>query len=188
LEKKIRLTMEEQALLEEDSAYGLTSAQPSSALSDRPKRPLLGILCALSLSISNGSMLVPIKLSPVEAQGINYIVSFWIGVLGITPIFAFLYFLIFREKPTWNFKVLCLPGLISGIAWNIGNWASIYATIFLGFTIGFPLTQCALLMGGLWGILVFREIRGIKRISVYIVSSIILIGGAVMLGVFGGNP
>jgi len=139
----------------------------------------------IQFSTTNGSMLVPIRFAPVEVQGINFIVSFGIGVLAVTPVFAFIYFLAFRRMPELKLKVLALPGLICGLGWNFGNWASIYATLFLGYTIGFPLSQCALLIGGFWGVALFKEITGLKRIVVFVVSCFILLGGAVMLALYG---
>jgi len=148
----------------------------------------LGIACALGLSLTNGSMLAPYSYAPDEAKP-SFLVSFGIGVLIVTPVFAVIYFVVFRKKPDFNLvKVVALPGMLCGLGWNIGNWASIYATMFLGYTVGFPLSQCALLVGGFWGIVLFKEITGIKRVSLFFISSLILLGGAVLLGVYGGKP
>jgi len=179
-----KMDIETQRLLRDD-------VEESTVIDDEvlPRRRLwLGILCALGLSITNGSMLVPLKFAPPEVGGINFIVSFAIGVFVVTPVFALIYFGIRRTMPEMKVTRLALPGIMAGIGWNIGNWASIYATIFLGFTIGFPLSQCALLVAGMWGILLFREITGTKRVVSLFVGSGILIVGAVLLGLFGGKP
>jgi len=154
------------------------------------KKKWIGIFCAAFLSITNGSMLAPIHYAPTNVQGINFIVSFGIGVLGVTPLFAVIYFIVFKRDTTsfitlLNPRKLLLPGLASGLGWNIGNWASIYATTFLGYTVGFPLSQCALLIGGFWGIVLFKEITGLKRISLFVISAFVLLGGAVLLALFG---
>ena len=47
-------------------------------------------------------------------------------------------------------------GLAAGCLFSSGNFFSIYATQFLGLTIGFPLTQTALLVSGLWGLFFFK--------------------------------
>jgi len=146
---------------------------------------VFGCICAACLALTNGSMLVPIKYSPPEAAGINFLVSFGIGVIVITPIIAVIYFIALRKVPVWDFQNLLLPGLSAGVIWNIGNWASIYATNILGYTVGFPLAQCALLMAAFWGIILFKEITGTKRIGVFTLSALILLGGAVLLTIFG---
>jgi len=152
------------------------------------RKKMIGYVCAATLSLTNGSMLAPIHFAPPEAQGINFIISFGIGVLSVTPLFSVIYYMIlFREKtpPQWKPKILLLPGLIAGLVWNIGNWASIYATAYLGYTVGFPLSQCALLISMFWGIVLFKEITGWKRLLLLIVSSIVLVGGAIVLALYG---
>jgi len=148
-------------------------------------RPLIGLGCALVLGCLNGSMMVPLRFTPKEASGINYIVSFGIGVLAVTPVFGLLYFLIRRKRPVFHVKVALIPGLITGLIWNIGNFCSIYATLYLGLTIGFPLTQLALVVSGLWGLFVFKELQGFRVILFWIGSVIILLSGAALLSLFG---
>lgn len=92
--------------------------------------------------------------------------------------------------------MLPLRAGLAGLMWNIGNWASLYALQYLGYTVGFPLTQCALLLGttrnsllnlsgGFWGIVLFKEITGVRRILLYVVSCLVLISGAILLGLYG---
>jgi len=164
----------------DDSGYSTIGAERP-----RSKSRLLGYFCAAFLSITNGSMLAPIHFAPSYAQGINFLVSFGIGVLAVTPLFAVIYFVAFNKTPKWDFRNILAPGLMCGLGWNFGNWASIYATTYLGYTVGFPLSQCALLVGGFWGIVLFREITGWKRIGLFVISAIVLLGGAVMLAFFG---
>jgi glucose uptake protein GlcU len=165
----------------EETSMELTSLTETT----RKNNSLFGIVCAASLALTNGSMLVPIKFSPVEAQGINFLASFGIGVMAITPLISVLYFMLLRKSPVWDVKNLLLPGLVGGFMWNIGNWASIYATNILGYTVGFPLAQCALLIGGFWGIVLFKEIRGGLRIGFFVLSSCVMLGGAVVLTLYG---
>eukprot|EP01123_Difflugia_compressa_P003865 TRINITY_DN15183_c0_g1_i1.p1 TRINITY_DN15183_c0_g1~~TRINITY_DN15183_c0_g1_i1.p1 ORF type:complete len:184 (-),score=28.84 TRINITY_DN15183_c0_g1_i1:200-688(-) len=155
--------------------------------SSPPKKNLpLGLFCAAFLSITNGSMLGPIKYAPIEAQGISFVVSFGVGVLAVTPLFAVIYFVVVtKQPPNWNVQKLLLPGLGCGLGWNIGNVASIYATTYLGYTVGFPLSQCAILVGGFWGIFLFKEITGFKRVGLFVLGALILVTGAVLLGLFG---
>lgn len=113
----------------------------------------------LLFRIPNGSVYAPIHYIGSE-YGVVYIVCFGLGLLIATPVFALPYFfLIKKEKPDWNlrvernnepvthFQVLPLRAGLAGLMWNIGNWASLYALQYLGYTVGFPLTQTALLLG-----------------------------------------
>merc|ERR1712187_324104 len=80
-----------------------------------------------------------------------------------------------------------ITGLCSGATWNAGNICNIIAQnppYSLPFGIAYPILQCAMLFGGLWGIIVFREIRG-GAIAVFMVGATILVAGIVVLCSFG---
>lgn len=146
----------------------------------------IGIGCALLLGITNGSMLAPIRMAPREASGINFIVSFGIGCLMLSPVFTIPYYAYKWSLPDFGFKTwLPLRGLICGTLWNIGNWASIYAVLLLGQAVGFTLCQTALLVAGLWGIFLFREISGWIRITIFFSSALVLLCGVALLAYFG---
>jgi glucose uptake protein GlcU len=149
------------------------------------KERLFGMFCAIALGIPNGSMLVPLRLSPADAQGINYMVSFGIGVVCVTPVLALIYFVLKREVPVFHPRVALVPGLLAGFVWNLGNFSSIYATLYLGLTIGFPLTQVALLVAGLYGIFFFKEITSWFAVMFFFLSAGVLLGGAALLSVYG---
>jgi len=148
-------------------------------------RPIIGIACSIALGLMNGSIMVPLHYAPKDAGGMIYVVSFGIGVICVTPVVGTLYFLAMRKMPVWKVKETMIPGLITGLIWNIGNFCSIIATIHLGLTVGFPLTQLALVVSGLWGLLVFKELKGAITITVWVISLLILLGGAALLAVYG---
>jgi len=159
---------------------------------EKPQSTLLtyfiGLTAAIGLGFTNGSVLAPIHTVKNDAEKVGYIASFGLGLLIVTPVFATIYFLILRKTPTYNSLQMedWLPvrGLVSGLMWNIGNFCSICATILLGFTLGFPLTQTALLVGGFWGIVLFKEVTGLKSIGVFVLGCLVLIGGAVLLALY----
>jgi len=149
----------------------------------------LGLIISVFLGLCTGTMLVPSKLAPEDIQGIEYVFSFAIGVAIITVLFAPVYFIFQYIRgnglPNFHFKIAVVPGLLAGTIWNVGNICSINATFYLGLTIGFPLTQLALLVSGIWGMLLFKEISRMTSIIVFFTSVCILLGGAVLLSFFG---
>jgi len=149
-----------------------------------PLHAIFGVLCALTLGVLNGSMMVPLNYAPKSSQGINYIVPFSIGVLLVTPVFSILYFLIIRKIPQFHIRYALLPGMITGLLWQVGNFCSIYATLYLGLAIVFPLTQIALVVSGLWGIIAFKELSGTIPILTWAFSVLIILGGAVLLALY----
>jgi len=179
-QRNINVAEDEAPLLNDDTQQAAENKAPNAT------GKLIGLMCALVLGVLNGSMMVPLRYTPPEASGIKYIVSFGIGVMIVTPVCALFYFAIIkRQIPQLHLRVALIPGLITGLLWNVGNFCSIYATLNLGLTIGFPLTQLALVVSGLWGLLVFKELRGAMVISFWIVSVLILLGGAALLSLYG---
>ena len=135
-----------------------------------------------------------------------YLLSFSAGlaiVVSVTLMGNAVWSKVKGVDPRWNFKATFLPALASGLLWgcarlygrrpcakticclfSIGNVASIYAVLGLGNTVGYPLTQVAMVGSALWGILYFKEMGG-PSIPFFAVSTTILLGGAAMLSIFG---
>jgi glucose uptake protein GlcU len=57
---------------------------------------------------------------------------------------------------------------------------------YLGMTIAFPLAQCEMVVAGLWGLLLFKELKGAVRIIHFFLGAAVLLGGAVLLSLYGG--
>ena len=123
-----------------------------------------------------------------EARGLAYAAPFGIGIISVTPLFAFIYFAFIKRdiprKIDWTLS--WWRGMLSGIGWNIGNIASMVGSNALGMTIAFPLAQCEMVIAGIWGLLLFRELKGVARIVHFFLGAAVLLGGAVLLSLFGG--
>ena len=152
-------------------------------------KSLLGLACAIFIGFSNGSMLLPLSFAPPEAQGITYIISFGIGAMGITAVMLGVYcvalFAWKKPLPSFQVRVAAIPALTTGLLWAGGNYCSIYATLFLGQTIGYPLVQCSLLVAGLWGIFYYKEITGWADIAFFFLWTGIVLYGVFLLSVAG---
>lgn len=86
-------------------------------------------------------------------------------------------FLIFLVKVKKVISGQIKPALYSGIMWCVAMLSSLYAITFLGLAIGQPLTQLALLIAVLWGLLYFKEIKD-KEISRKVMIGAVLLFGA----------
>ena len=152
-----------------------------------------GWLGALGCGLLNGSLMVPFHYFSEERSGqdgasvgMGYIATFATGVAAVQPIFFLLYARVpFRPLPPLLCSELALPGLITGVFWAIGNFESTFATLHLGQAVGYPLTQTCIVVAGLWGALFFGEIRGAPSLLLFSVSVLVIIGGAVLLGMYG---
>jgi hypothetical protein len=148
----------------------------------------LGLICVICCGLLNGSMMVPNRFNTAnETKGVVYLASFGIGVGAVTPVIFVLYFIAKRQLPQFHWRVALLPGLCTGTFWTLGNLGCTYAVLSpLGLTVGFPLTQAALIVSGLWAIILFREIRGWKSLLHFFGALfLLLVPGCVLLAIYG---
>lgn len=131
-----------------------------------------GVFFACLAGFLFGFVLVPFKLA--NLQPLSFLFSMSIGIL-ITGI---AFFLVARPKIQTN---ILFPGAFSGILWNVANISSFFVVSILGIAIGIPLTQMALFVSVLWGLLYFKEVKGKEKITKLIIAAIILFVGAVAL-------
>ena len=133
-----------------------------------------GAILAILAGITFGSQLVPFKFS--GASPIQYILPMGFGILvggWIICIFK-------RPKIEINTKII-VPGSSSGIMWEIANVGSFFAVANMGLAIGQPLTQMALFVSVLWGVLYFKEIRGRSKVFKLGISALLLFLGVILL-------
>lgn len=64
-----------------------------------------------------------------------------------------------RSLPPWHFQALWLPGVMSGILFSIGEFASIIAVAYLGQGVGNTFVQCKIIIAGLWGLLYYKYVH-----------------------------
>ena len=122
---------------------------------------------------SFGTLFIFLKIS--ELQPTQFLFPMAIGIFAL----GWILFFIKRSKP--DMKII-KHAMVSGVFWNIANFASMFAILYLGLTVGFPLTQTALLVGILWGLFYFKEFKKKQKIIQVIIGAIIIIIGAFLLG------
>jgi len=165
------------------------------------RRMIVGLAWAFAVGILNGSTMVPmtcfsagcssISISAYEGTGlapIAFLPSVVAGILVMQPLLFVLYFarsLASHQMPAFHFRVLAVPGILTGAYWGMGNFAAMFAAAYLGQTIGYPLTQTCLILNGLWGILYYKEISGPLALSLFVLGSCAVLGGAALDGKFG---
>jgi len=155
----------------------------------------MGPVFALGTAIMAGSCLVPVNLNekngPEDARGIVYAISFGISSFIVAVTFIVLHTMVSCTGAVERLKFstdpwVVAPCLLSGLLWNVGNIMSDLVTLSpLGLTIGYPIMQLALIIAGLAGIIIFKEIVGCKRIVAFLVASSFTGIGAVVLGLYG---
>jgi glucose uptake protein GlcU len=149
------------------------------------KDRVIGISFALLTGIIGGSILVPNALG--NLKGLDGLFSFGTGAILAAVVITPLYFVCLagESKPSFPFLMSEIwPGIVAGIIWQFGNVMCILAIKPIGFAVAGPLQQCGLLVSGLLGIFMFKEITGRKRIGIYFAFSFVLIVGAFVLSAY----
>ena len=145
-------------------------------------RRMAGLISAFACGIWGGSIMVPMHFAPSNAGGMGYVISFGIGA-AIVNLFLWIVRYLYNvylagsfkkgweALPSFHFRVMWVPGAIAGSVWSIGNIASILSVHYLGEGVGYSLSQSAMLISGLWGIIWFREIRGTVIVAKWLLAA-----------------
>lgn len=157
----------------------------------------LGILSALTVGIFGGSILVPSHYVRKELQGLPLLPSFGCGAAVVGILVALIYWVFIKKEPL-SLKSdsalahalrreVVLSGMFSGLLWNISNVAQVLAMdkFHMPYGVSYPILQCGLLIAGVWGIYVFKEVEACKPKIMFWLGGLVLMIGVLMLGLFG---
>jgi glucose uptake protein len=127
-----------------------------------------GYIYAASAGLLWGAIFVPIKLADT-LESTYFSMAFTIFVIGMILLIVSRKF---RGKEVAG-------GTAAGVLWNAANLSSFVAISSLGLAIGYPLTQLAILIAAIWGLVYFKEVTHRKSsIAIYAGVTIVLIGSA----------
>ena len=162
------------------SLCGTALVDPEQKGRQQPQQPLdaLGLVLAVCVGLCGGSILVPASLG--RLQGFDAVLSLGIGACATTavPALAKLKELPSRATDAW-------PGVLAGVVLNLSFVLSIYANSEVSFAVAQPILQTALVVSGLLGIFLFKEIQGSLRIVLFFVAAAAVLIGAAVLAVYG---
>eukprot|EP00593_Proboscia_inermis_P001385 CAMPEP_0171295382 /NCGR_PEP_ID=MMETSP0816-20121228/3948_1 /TAXON_ID=420281 /ORGANISM="Proboscia inermis, Strain CCAP1064/1" /LENGTH=304 /DNA_ID=CAMNT_0011767963 /DNA_START=287 /DNA_END=1201 /DNA_ORIENTATION=- len=159
-------------------------------------RRQLGFLGATTNGLWGGLQLVPLhyaRLDDPEAySGLGYLMSISTGSLMVTCGAWILRFGVsmhrcksvrggYNAMPSFHFRSMWFYGLLAGFLYSVGCIGSILSVVYLGQGVGYTLTQSAMLISGLWGILYFKEITGRRKVAMWFVSAIVTVAGLLLL-------
>jgi len=154
-------------------------------------RRTLGIIGAAVDGLLGGSLLIPMHYSSVK--GLAYVISFAIGTAIVTAFYWILFFFFYTQQtgsfsagyhalPSLHMRTLIYPGVIAGTTWSIGNIGNTLSVTYLGESVGMTVVQCQMIVSGLWGILWFGEIKGLRFIIGWMCSALLTLGGMFLIG------
>lgn len=114
-------------------------------------------------------------------DALNYAFSQYCGIFMASTFYFLLYCCYQRNSPVVYPKVI-LPGFISGIMWAIAQTAWFMANQRLSQAVSYPIvTTLPGIIATLWGVLVFREIRGLRNYCILGMAYSITFAGVTMV-------
>ena len=146
----------------------LVIGMPLIAVGEKRNGSKKGYILAISAGLLWGAIFVPLKLADT-LESTYFSMAFTIFIIGIILMIAARQF---RAKDV-------AVGTAAGVLWNAANLTSFIAIASLGLAIGYPLTQLAILIAVLWGLLYFKEVTQKKSsLAIYAGAAVVLIGSA----------
>jgi glucose uptake protein GlcU len=145
----------------------------------------MGVLCGLAAGVWLGAAEAPTKL--VNAGFSPFAVSLCMVAGVFTARWTFPTLLkgtsyVFADL--FARKHLIVWALLAGALWAVANTLTVFAIRDVGLATAFPLWNTNSLIGLLWGVLLFRELRGAsaKNITKVVCGAICIVAAAIMLG------
>jgi len=145
-------------------------AQPTAKTSFSPLRYWRSVFAGTVF----GSYLLPLQWAHVDS--FSFVPPMGLGIV----IGGVLLLLIKKPKASLGWRGVSMG---CGLAWNLANVGSLIAVRQIGFAVGFPLTQLALLVSISWGIFAFGESNTPRQRRNLLIAAILLLSGAALLGI-----
>src|SRR5271156_6393137 len=147
---------------------------------------VLGVICGLTAGVWLGAAEAPTKLVNSGFSPFAISLCMVAGVFTARWTFPTLLkgtryvFTDLAEK-----KHLIVWALLAGALWAVANTLTVFAIRDVGLAIAFPLWNTNSLIGILWGIVLFKELRGASagNWAKVILGALAIVAGATMLGV-----
>jgi len=114
-------------------------------------------------------------------NGLDYVFSHFTGIFLTSTFFMITYALVKQNSPNL-YPNIVVPGFVSGILWAVGQICFFGANSILPFVVTFPIIGSGPgIVGALWGIIVFKEIRGGRNLLFFGMATLLAALGITMI-------
>jgi drug/metabolite transporter (DMT)-like permease len=170
------------------TSAGIASASTARALDPNRLRALqgLGMLCGLTAGAWLGAAEAPTKLVALGLSPVVISLGMVIGVfLARWTLPALIQGTSYVAADLHEAPHLIVWAILAGCLWAVANTLTIFAVRNVGLSIAFPLWNSNSLLGILWGVLFFQELRGAdwRRWTGVIGGALLMFAGATALAV-----
>lgn len=151
----------------------LVKTDNATPIGEQQKR-FLGALMSVVAGFMFGTNFAPpnhLMTYPDSSQnGLDYVFSHFTGIIMTSLLWFLLYATLTGNDPNVNGKTI-LPGWLSGVLWGIAQACWFVANDNLGFTTAYPIiTTGPGIVSTIWGVCVYREIKGKRNFWVLAVA------------------
>ncbi|KAK3607088.1 hypothetical protein CHS0354_026296 [Potamilus streckersoni] len=155
-------------------------------LSTSTKR-IFGIFLSLASGLLYGQIFTPTlyvqdNTSGASQCGLDYVFSTYCGIYLASTFYFLVYCIFMKNKPKVYPKAI-LPGTVSGLMWGIATVFWFVANETLSEPVAFPIISTVpAVIASLWGLFVFKEIKGRRNLLILLLGFSFTITGAVLTG------
>uniref|UniRef100_A0A8C0G9L2 Transmembrane protein 144 n=1 Tax=Chelonoidis abingdonii TaxID=106734 RepID=A0A8C0G9L2_CHEAB len=156
--------------------------------------PLLGerVSCTLAVvaGIFYGSSFVPVLYIKDHGRrngtvytgasqfDLDYVFAHFSGIFLTSTIYFLIYCAVMKNKPK-VYPEAIIPGFVAGVLWAIANCCWFIANHYLSAVVSFPIiTAGPGFVAAMWGVLVFKEIKGLKNYLLLLVAFCVILAGS----------
>uniref|UniRef100_F1L7T8 Transmembrane protein 144 n=1 Tax=Ascaris suum TaxID=6253 RepID=F1L7T8_ASCSU len=159
-------------------------------IGNKHKRIIACLVCFIA-GVLYGSITTPTlymqdhheEFANASKSGVDYVFSYFVGILLTTSSIFFIYAIIKRGHPV-IYPRLVLPSIVCGASWAIAMTLLFVSNDNLSQTIAYPIIT--VLPGGvaaLWSVFYFREIKGVRSVSTMIGAICATLAGSALIAV-----
>ncbi|XP_078457303.1 transmembrane protein 144 [Lampetra planeri] len=113
---------------------------------------------------------------------LDYVFAHFCGIYLTSILYFYVYCAAMKNRPKVYPKAV-LPAVASGAMWGTATCGWFLANTHLGAAVSFPIiTSIPGIIATLWGVVVFKEIKGMKNLIIVGVALIVTIAGAITTG------
>uniref|UniRef100_A0AAY4AB13 Transmembrane protein 144 n=1 Tax=Denticeps clupeoides TaxID=299321 RepID=A0AAY4AB13_9TELE len=158
------------------------------------KKRLAGYSMAVVAGLLYGSSFIPVLYiknhatkpdSPYQGASqfdLDYVFAQFSGIFLTSTIYFLIYCIVMRNKPK-VFPKAILPGFVSGVMWGVATCCWFLANGYLSAVVSFPIiTTGPGLIAALWGVVVFKEVKGWRNFLVLGFAFSCVLAGALLTG------
>ncbi|XP_059141079.1 transmembrane protein 144-like isoform X3 [Physella acuta] len=129
------------------------------------------------------SIYVKDNFKGASLNDLDYTFSQFTGIYVTSSIYFFIYCIFQKNRPK-VYPTVILPGILSGIMWGIATACWFIANAELSEAVSFPIVSTApcAIASLFWGVLIFREVRGLRNIAILLVAFCIMTSGVILAG------